>query len=151
VVEAQLLASSYQSGNETYFIGIAKDVTAKNELERSLSAAKARLKALLSLESRPLVLLDTKDRIANLNSAAVDLLECSSEKLLGIHLVDLIDGDPPPLQETSSASSSPCIFNIPNGPPMNLSVIRLPLGNSTNQGSLLLLSGGPLPVISSKS
>jgi len=151
VVEVQLLASSYQSGNDTYFIGIAKDVTAKNELERNLVAAKARLKAVLSLESRPLILLDAQDRISNINSAAIDLLDCSPEKLLGIPLKDLIDGDPPPLQETSSASSSPCIFNIPDGPPMNLSVIRLPLGKSSNPGSLLLLSGGPLPVISSKS
>jgi PAS domain S-box-containing protein len=151
VVEAQLLASSYQSGSDTYFIGIAKDVTARNELERSLSAAKARLKAVLSLESRPLILLDNRNHITNLNSAAVDLLDCPSEKLMGMPLDDLIDGDPPPLQETSSASSSPCIFNIPDGPPKNLSVIRLPLGTSTNPGSLLLLSGGPLPVISNKS
>ncbi len=151
VVEAQLQASSYQSGNDTYFIGIAKDVTAKNELERNLSAAKARLKAVLSLESRPLLLLDAQDRVANLNSAAVDLMDCPSEKIMGMSLEDLIEGAPPPLQETSSASSSPCIFNIPDGPPMNLSVIRLPLGNSTNPGSLLLLSGGPLPVKNSKS
>jgi PAS domain S-box-containing protein len=146
VVEAQLQASSYQSGSDTYFIGITKDVTARNELERSLSAAKARLKAVLSLESRPLVLLDTRDRIANLNKAAVDLLDCPSERLMGLALEDLVEGDLPPLQETSSASSSHCIFNIPDGPPMNLSVIRLPLGSSTNSGSLLLLSGGPLPV-----
>ena len=151
VVEAQIQASSYQSGNDTYFIGIAKDVTARNELQRSLSAAKARLKAVLSLESRPLVLLDAQDRVANLNSAAADLLDCPSEKLLGMTLKDLIDGDPPPLQETSSASSSPCIFNIPTGPPLNLSVIRLSLGDSTNPGSLLLLSSGPLPVINSNS
>ena len=150
VVEAQLLASSYQSGNDTYFIGIAKDVTARNELERSLSAAKARLKAVLSLETRPLILLDARNRIANLNSAAADLLECPSEKLLGISLEELIEGESPPLQETSSASALPCVFNIPGGPPMNLSVIRLPLGSSTGTGSLLLLSGGPIPVISSK-
>jgi len=99
VVEAQLLASSYQSGNDTYFIGIAKDVTARNELERSLSAAKARLKAVLSLESRPLLLLDAQDRIANLNTAAADLLECPSEKLLGIPLKELINGDAPPFRK----------------------------------------------------
>lgn len=150
VVEALLLASSYQSGNDTYFIGITKDVTARNELQRSLSAAKARLKAVLSLESRPLLLLDAQDRIANLNGAAVDLLSCPAEKLLGMPLKDLIDGDLPPLQETSSASSSPCIFNIPDGSPMNLSAIRLPLGSSTNPGSLLLLSAGTLPIINSK-
>ena len=151
VVEAELQGSSFQSGTETYFIGIAKDVTARNELQRNLSAAKARLKAVLSLETRPLILLDAQDRIANVNSSAIDLLDCPSEKLLGIPLKDLIDGDPPPLQESSSASSSPCIFDIPQGPSINLSVIRLPLGSATNTGSLLLLSAGPLPVISSKS
>lgn len=150
VVEVHLLASSYQSGKETYFIGIAKDITAKNELQRNLSAAKARLKAVLSLESRPLLLLDAQDRISNLNSAAVELLDCPSENLLGIPLADLIDGEPPPLQDTSSASASPCVFNIPDSPPVNLSVIRLPLGNISNTGSLLLLSGGPLPVLNSK-
>ena len=151
VVEAELQGSSYQSGTDTYFIGIAKDVTARNELQRNLSAAKARLKAVLSLESRPLLLLDAQDRVANTNSAAVDLLGCPSEKLLGMLLEDLIKGEAPPLQESSSASSSPCIFNIPHGPSINLSVIRLPLGSSTNTGSLLLLSGGPIPVINSKS
>ena len=150
VVEVHLLASSYQSGKETYFIGISKDITAKNELQRNLSAAKARLKAVLSLESRPLLLLDAQDRISNLNSAAVELLDCPSENLLGIPLTDLIDGEPPPLQDTSSASASPCVFNIPDSPPVNLSVIRLPLGNISNTGSLLLLSGGPLPVLNSK-
>jgi len=150
IVEAQLLASSYQSGNDTYFIGIAKDVTARNELERSLSAAKARLKAVLSLETRPLILLDTRDRVSNLNSAAADLLQCPSEKLLGMSLVELIDGEPPPLQETSSASALPCVFNTPGGRSMNLSVIRLPLGSTTSTGSLLLLTGGPITVISSK-
>jgi len=151
VVEVQLQASSFQSGNDTYFIGIAKDVTARNELQRNLLAAKARLKAVLSLETRPLLLLDAEDRVANLNSAAVELLDCPSEKLLGIPLEELIQGELPPLQESSSASSSPCIFNVPQGPPMNLSIIRLPLGSATNSGSLLLLSGGPLPVITSKS
>lgn len=151
VVEVHLLASSYQSGSDTYFIGIAKDVTAKNELQRSLSAAKARLKAVLSLESRPLLLLDAQDRIANLNSAAVELLDCPSEKLLGMSLKDLIEGEFPPLEETSSASSSPCIFNIPERSPMNLSVIRLPFGKSSDSGSLLLLSTGSLPVINRKS
>ena len=151
MVEAELQGSSFQSGTETYFIGIAKDVTARNELQRNLSAAKARLKAVLSLETRPLILLDAQDRIANVNGAAIDLLDCPSEKLLGMHLEELIQGEPPPLQESSSASSSPCIFDIPLGPSINLSVIRLPLGSATNTGSLLLLSGGPLPVISSKS
>ena len=151
VVEAELQGSSFQSGTETYFIGIAKDVTARNELQRNLSAAKARLKAVLSLETRPLILLDAQDRIANVNSSAIDLLDCPSEKLLGMPLEALIQGEPPPLQESSSASSSPCIFDIPQGPSINLSVIRLPLGSATNTGSLLLLSGGPLPVISSKS
>lgn len=150
VVEAHLQASSYQSGSDTYFIGIVKDVTARKDLERSLSAAKARLKAVLSLESRPLLLLDSKNRIANLNSAAASLLACSSEKLMGIPLEDLIQGDPPPLQDTSSAHSSPCVFHIPEGPLMNLSVIRLPLGDSANSGSLLLLSGGPQPVSNRK-
>lgn len=150
VVEVELQSSSYQTGNDTYFIGIGKDVTARNELERSLSAAKARLKAVLSLESRPLILLDSGNRISNLNSAAVDLLDCPTDKLLGMPLSDLIDGDPPPLQETSSASPSPYIFNVPERPSMNLSVIRLSLGKSSNSGSLLLVSGGPLPVIKSK-
>jgi len=146
VVDAELQSSSYQSGNNTYYIGITRDITARRELERSLSAAKTRLKAVLSIESRPLLLLDTQNRIANLNSAAVDLLDCSSEKLLGIPLGDLIDGDLPPLQDTSSAFPSPCLFHIPEGSPMNLSVIHLPLGQSGKSGSLLLLSAGPLPV-----
>jgi len=150
VVEAQLLASSYQSGNDTYYIGIAKDVTAKNELERNLSAARARLKAVLSLESRPLLLLDTQDRIANANGAAADLLDCPSEKLLGLSLKELIEGEPPPVQETSSAVSTPCVFNLPDNLQMNLSVMRLPLGTSTRSGSLLLLSAGPIPVLKSK-
>ena len=124
-------------------------MTARKELERNLSAARARLKAVLSLESRPLLLLDAENKVANLNGAALDLLDCAAEKLMGIPLTDLIHGDPPPVQETPTASSSPCIFNIPDSPPVNLSVIRLPLGKSTNPGSLLLLSRGPVPVSTS--
>ena len=146
VVEAELQASSYLSGKDTYFIGIAKDVTAKKELERNLAAARARLKAVLSMEGRPLLLVDDQDHITNVNSAAAEFLGSPADQLLGTSLKDLIAGDPPPVQDTSSAVSTPCTFTPPGAPPMDLSIIRLPLGSPDNSGSLLLLSEGPIRV-----
>ncbi|MDF1537058.1 MAG: PAS domain S-box protein [bacterium] len=140
VVETQLTASSYQSGNETYFIGIAKDVTARRELERSLAAARARLKAVLSLESRPLILLDGEDKVANVNKPAAEMLRCDPDQLLGMPLVQIIGGAIPVIQDPAAASATVCTFQIPGAGSRQLSVLRLPLGSSRNPGSLLVLS-----------
>ncbi len=151
VVEAQLLASSFQTGNETYFIGITRDLTARRELERNLKAAEAGLKTVLSLESRPLILFDAQDRVANVNAAAARLLDCPPDRLLGVPLADLIQEDLPPVQDATSAAPSACVLHVPEGPSMRLSVLRLTLGGPRYTGSLLLLSPGPIPVRSSRS
>jgi PAS domain S-box-containing protein len=140
VVEAELTASSYQSGNETYFIGIAKDVTADRELERNLAAAKASLKAVLSLESRPLILLDGEEKVVNVNSAAAQMLQCEADQLLGMPLAQVVEGDLPVVQDPATASATTCSFQIPGAASRDLSVMRLSLGSPSNPGSLLVLS-----------
>jgi PAS domain S-box-containing protein len=140
VVEAELTASSYQSGNETYFIGIAKDVTADRELERSLAAAKASLKAVLSLESRPLILLDGEEKVVNVNSAAAQMLQCEADQLLGMPLAQVVEGDLPVVQDPATASATTCSFQIPGAASRDLSVMRLSLGSPSNPGSLLVIS-----------
>jgi PAS domain S-box-containing protein len=140
VVETELTASSYHSGNETYFIGIAKDVTARRELERNLADAKTHLKAVLSMESKPLILLDGEGRVSNVNASALQILQCKSEDLLGIALDELIPGDELEVQDPSEASEVDCSFRIPGGGSRELSVMRLPLASSGNPGSLLVIS-----------
>ena len=140
VVETVLTASSYQSGNETYFIGIAKDVTARRELERNLAAAKTHLKAVLSMESRPLILLDGEEKITNVNAAAAQMLDCEAEELRGVDLKELVPGDTLEIQDPSTASAVACSFQVPGADSREFSVMRLPLGSSSNPGSLLVIS-----------
>jgi PAS domain S-box-containing protein len=140
VVEAELIASSYQSGSETYFVGIAKDVTASKELERSLADAKTHLKVVLSMESRPLILLDGDEKVTNVNASAAKILQCEADALLGVALKQLVPGDKLEIQDPSTASAVACTFQIPGGDSLELTVIRLPLGSSSNPGSLLLIS-----------
>ena len=140
VVETELTASSYQAGNETYFIGITKDVTARNELERSLADAKTHLKAVLSMESRPLILLDGDEKVTNVNASAAKILQCETDTLLGVALKQLVEGDKLEIQDPSTASAVACSFQVPGAGSRELSVMRLPLGSSSNPGSLLVIS-----------
>ena len=92
------------------------------------------------MESRPLILLDGEEKITNVNAAAAQMLDCEAEELRGVDLKELVPGDTLEIQDPSTASAVACSFQVPGADSRELSVMRLPLGSSSNPGSLLVIS-----------
>lgn len=85
VVEAELAGTSFRSGEDTYFIGIVKDLTRRKQLERQISA-------ILGETEKAVVIFDSEGRITNASSGAAALLGISTENLTGHSVEDLAPG-----------------------------------------------------------
>lgn len=94
IVDAELAGSSFMSGNETYFIGITKDISVRKKLERLLAAARSTLSALINREEDPILLCDRDGRIWEANRVASRLLGIPHEGRKDLFLIDPVAGAP---------------------------------------------------------
>lgn len=74
IVDVELTASSYRSGDELHFIGIAVDITGRKNLERKALSLQASLSELISCSPEALAVLDREGSILELNDPAAGLL-----------------------------------------------------------------------------
>jgi len=129
IVEAELAGTSFRSGDETYFIGIVKDLTRRKQLERQLSA-------ILGETETALLIFDPDGRITNASSGAAALLESGVDEITGQRLVDLAPGCN--LNPVEMAFDSPAVVTLGGPDGIELQLKRLPVDSEAGDAVVLL-------------
>lgn len=138
IVEAELSSSSFHSGDDTYFIGIAKDITARKNLERQLTAAQSTLSTIINRDSEAIVLCDRSGEIWKVNGAAADLLGIPAERCEGLVLLQGSNGQPADLRQMPPNEELILSISPSTGSSMEITAIMLP-GDADNQFFILIL------------
>jgi PAS domain S-box-containing protein len=136
IVEAELAGTSFRSGDETYFIGIVKDLTRRKQLERQLSA-------ILGETETALLIFDPDGRITNASSGAAALLESGVDEITGQKLVDLAPDCN--LNPVEMAFDSPAVVTLGGPDGIRVQLKRLPVDPEAGDPVVLLV-----PVISNQ-
>lgn len=85
IVEAELAGTSFRSGDETYFIGIVKDLTRRKQIELLIST-------ILGETENALLIFDSEGRVENASRGARTLFRETVDGLKGQTLEDLAPG-----------------------------------------------------------
>ena len=138
IVETELAGTSFRSGDETYFIGIVKDLTRRKQLERQLSEADSKISIILGEMEKALLIFDSGGRVTNASPGAVSLLRKTIDSLTGQSLEDLAPDCDIDLKEATFDDPETATFGGKDG--IRVRLKRLPLADPEAEDTVLLLT-----------
>jgi PAS domain S-box-containing protein len=118
VVDVELSASSYRTGSEVYFIGIAKDITGVLRLERELANARSSMGTLISTSKAALLMVDRSGKLLGVSEQAASLMGDGRESLIKKAIGDLVKLDGMALGGLEQGKA--CNATLPGGKKVSL-------------------------------